>query len=63
MMVRLFFAGLSCEVSGEAGDSLVADVTRVPLRWRLMSENEEESERGQFRVWPRLKQTRARKTG
>ena len=46
MMVRLFFAGLICEVSGEAGDSLVADVKRVPLRWRLMSENEEEYERG-----------------
>ena len=46
MLIRPFFVGLSYAVSGEAGDSLVADVTRVPLRWRLMSENEEESERG-----------------
>jgi len=42
MMVRLFFAGLS----GEAGDSVVADVTRVPFGWRLMSENEAVSEVG-----------------
>ena len=44
MLVRPFFAGLSCEVSGEAGDSVAADVTRVLLRWRLMPKDESKSE-------------------
>ena len=32
MLIRPFFAGLSYAVSGEAGDSVAADVTRVLLR-------------------------------
>ena len=46
MLIRPFFAGLSYAVSGEAGDSVAADVTRVLMGWRLLPEDEAESERG-----------------
>ena len=44
MLVRPFFAGLSYAVSGEADESVAADVTRVLLRWRLMPKDESNSE-------------------
>ena len=43
MLVRSFFAGFSCAVSGEAGDSVAQDATRVLLRWHWMPEDEAES--------------------
>ena len=44
MLVRRFFAGLPYAVSGEADESVAADVTRVLLRWRLMPKDESKSE-------------------
>lgn len=44
MLVRPFFAPLSCAVSGVAGDLVAADATRVLLRWRLMPKDESKSE-------------------
>ena len=44
MLIRPFFVGLSYAVSGEAYESVAADVTRVLLRWRLMPKDESKSE-------------------
>ena len=44
MLIRPFFVGLSYAVSGEAVESVAADVTRVLLRWRLMPKDESKSE-------------------